>query len=342
MQYSVLGRSGLIVSRLAFGAGSLGIGETLPGLRKNLGREAADRLVARAIDAGITLFDSSDAYTSGQSETLLGQALEGRRQDIVLSSKCGLRVGAAPTATGLSRRHIMEAAEASLRRLRTDWIDIYHLHTIDPFTPIEEVVRGCEALVRDGKVRSIAISNWPAWMAAQMLEIQKREHCSPIIAMQLYYSLVGRDIEDELLPFAEANDIGLLIWSPLAGGFLTGKYTRATPSPEGARRTTFAMPPVDLEQGYDVVDILLRIAAERGCEAGAVAMAWLLARPQVCSVIVGISREDQLDRNLAAADLRLSAEEVAALDQASAQPRRYPGYMLDMIPDPRTRELLRL
>lgn len=342
MRYSVLGGSGLIVSRLAFGAGSLGVGETLPGLRKNLGQDAADRLVARAIDAGITLFDTSDAYTSGQSEALLGQALGSRRGDVVLSSKCGLRVGAAPTAAGLSRRHILEAAEASLRRLQTDWIDVYHLHTIDPFTPLEEVARACEALVQNGKVRSVAVSNWPAWMTASFLEIQIRERCSPIVATQLYYSLVGRDIEDELLPLATASNLGVLVWSPLAGGFLTGKYTRATPNPEGARRTTFSMPPVDLEQGYTVVEVLARIAAEQGCEAGAVAMAWLLAKPQVASVIFGVSREDQLDRNLAAAELQLSSDDIAALDAASATPRRYPGYMLDMIPDSRTRELLGL
>ncbi len=342
MQYSVLGRSGLIVSRLAFGAGSLGVGDTLPGLRKNLGQDAADRLVARAIEAGVTLFDTSDAYTGGQSEILLGHALEGRRQEVVLASKGGLRVGPAPTATGLSRRHLIEAAEASLRRLRTDWIDIYHLHTIDPFTPIDEIVRGCEALVQSGKVRSVAISNWPAWMAATMLELQRREGCSPIVAMQLYYSLVGRDIEDELLPFAAANDIGLIVWSPLAGGFLTGKYTRDTPSPEGARRTTFSQPPVDLERGYDVVDVLRRIADEHDCEPGAVALAWLLAKPQVSSVIFGVSREDQFDRNLAAAEVRLSAEEVALLDETSKPARRYPGYMIDMIPDPRTRQLLGL
>ena len=164
MQYSVLGGSGLIVSRLAFGAGSLGVGETLPGLRKNLDGAAANRLVARAIEAGITLFDTSDVYTEGQSETFLGEALRGHRSEIVLSTKCGMRAGPAPTATGLSRRHLIESAEASLRRLQTDWIDLYHLHTVDPFTPIEEIVRGCEALVRDGKVRSIGLSNWPAWI----------------------------------------------------------------------------------------------------------------------------------------------------------------------------------
>lgn len=338
--YSVLGNSGLIVSRLAFGAGSLGVGETLPGLRKNLGQDAADRLVARAIDAGITLFDTSDAYTSGQSETLLGQALRGRRADIVLSSKCGLRVGQAPTAVGLSRRHILEAADASLRRLQTDWIDVYHLHTIDPYTPIEETARACEALVQSGKVRSIAVSNWPAWMTASLLEIQKRDRCSPLVAMQLYYSLVGREIEEEHLPLAAAANLGTLVWSPLAGGFLTGKYTRETPSPPGARRSAFSMPPVDLGQGYRIVEVLVRIAADHACSPSAVAMAWLMARPGVTSVIFGISREDQLDDNLAAANVRLTAEDIAALDAASATPRRYPGYMLDMVPDPRTRELL--
>jgi aryl-alcohol dehydrogenase-like predicted oxidoreductase len=340
LQYTVLGRSGLIVSRLAFGAGSLGVGETLPGLRKNLDQAAACRIIAKAIDAGVNLFDSSDAYTSGQSETLLGAALEGRRAEIVISTKCGLRVGKAPTDAGLSRRHIIEAAEASLKRLRTDWIDVYHLHTIDPLTPIEEIARACEALVRDGKVRCLALSNWPAWMAAQMLEIQKHEGGSPIVAMQLYYSLVGRDIEEEHVPFAQANDLGLLIWSPLAGGFLTGKYTRETPNPAGARRSTFEQPPVELEKGYGVVDVLRALAVERECEPASIAMAWLLAKPAVSSVIFGISREDQLERNLAQADLILSEDEVARLDAVSASPVRFPNWMLAMTPDPITRNLL--
>lgn len=340
MQYTILGRSGLIVSRLAFGVGSLGVGETLPGLRKNLGESAARRIIDKAIDAGVNLFDSSDAYTGGQSETLLGAALEGRRAEVVISSKCGLRIGKAPTDAGLSRRHIIEAAEASLKRLRTDWIDVYHLHTIDPLTPIEEIARACEALVRDGKVRNIALSNWPAWMAAQMLEIQKSSNASPIAAMQLYYSLVGRDIEEEHVPFALANNMGLMVWSPLAGGFLTGKYTRETPNPDGARRSTFKQPPVDLEKGYDIVDVLRGIAEERECELASVAMAWLMAKPGVSSVIFGISREDQLDRNLAHADMVLSEDEIARLDTVSAIPARFPGWMLSMTPDPITCKLL--
>lgn len=342
MQYTILGNSGLVVSRLAFGAGSLGVGETLPGLRKNIGEDGAKRIVAKAIDAGVNLFDSSDAYTGGQSETLLGLALEGHRGKVVISSKCGLRVGTAPTDAGLSRRHIIEACESSLKRLKTDWIDIYHLHTIDPLTPIDEIARACEALVQSGKVRSIALSNWPAWMAAQMLEMQRGTNASPICAMQLYYSLVGRDIETEHVPFAQANNLGIMVWSPLAGGFLTGKYTRETPNPEGARRSTFSQPPVDLDRGYGIVDEVIAIAAARECEPSSVAMAWLMAKPAVSSVIFGISREEQLDRNLAAADLVLTADEVARLDAASATPARFPDWILGMTPDPVTRKLLGL
>ena len=260
MRYATLGRSGLIVSRLAFGGGSLGVGETLPGLRKNLGEAEAERIVARSIEAGINLFDTSDAYVGGQSELLLGKALGARRKEIVLSSKCGLRVGKAPTDAGLSRRHIIEAAEASLKRLGTDWLDLYYLHSIDPLTPLDETVRACEALVQSGKVRYLGLSNWPAWMSATMLGLQAQHNCSPIVAMQLYYSLVGRDIETELVPMAEANGLGILAWSPLAGGFLTGKYTRENPNPSGARRTTFSHPPVDLGRGYDIVDVLAEIA----------------------------------------------------------------------------------
>lgn len=342
MRYAVLGRSGLIVSRLAFGAGSLGVGETLPGLRKNLGAKEAERIIARALDAGITLFDTSDAYVGGQSEKLLGAALGPRRREIVLASKGGLRVGAAPTASGLSRRHLIEAVEASLRRLGTEWIDIYHLHTIDPLTPIDEVMRACEALVQSGKVRSLGVSNWPAWMAASLLQMQKGSGAQPFAAMQLYYSLVGRDIETELVPLATAEGLGITVWSPLAGGFLTGKYTREDPNPEGARRSSFLQPPVDLERGYDIVAVQRAIAAERECAPGHVALAWLLAKPAVTSVIFGISREAQLDDNLAAADLVLSADEVRRLDAASAQPMRYPDWMLSMTPDPVTKTLLGL
>jgi aryl-alcohol dehydrogenase-like predicted oxidoreductase len=342
MHYSQLGKSGLIVSRLAFGAGSLGVGETLPGLTKNLGQEPANRLIGRAIDAGITLFDTSDAYVGGQSELLLGEALRGKRQDIVLASKCGLRVGTAPTAAGLSRRHILEAVDASLTRLQTDWLDVYHLHSIDPLTPLDETVRACETLVQSGKVRYIALSNWPAWMAATFLGMQRQINAAPIVSTQHYYSLVGRDVETEIVPFVQAEGLGMMVWSPLAGGFLTGKYTRAEPNPPGARRTTFLQPPVDIERGYDVVDILVEIARAHGCNPGHVAMAWLLAKPAVTSVVFGISREEQLDDNLRAADVTLGAEDVARLDAATAQPARYPDWILSMVPDPRTRSLLGL
>lgn len=342
MRYARLGRSGLIVSRLAFGAGSLGVGETLPGLVKSLGPAEAERIVGRAIDAGITLFDTSDAYVGGQSETLLGGALGTKRKDIVLTSKCGLRVGEAPTATGLSRRHIIEACDASLARLGTDWIDVYHLHSIDPLTPLEETMRACEALLQGGKIRYLALSNWPAWTAATMLGLQRRHGCSPIVAMQLYYSLAGRDVETELVPLAEAEGLGILAWSPLAGGFLTGKYTREEPNPPGARRTTFRQPPVAMEQGYDIVETLVSIGEARGLAPAHVALAWLLAKPAVTAVIFGISRESQLDDNLAAADLVLDGKEVARLDAVSATPTRYPDWMLAMVPDPKTRGLLGL
>lgn len=340
MQYRQLGKSGLIVSRLAFGAGSLGVGETLPGLVKNLGEAEAERLVAKAIDAGITLFDTSDAYVGGQSEMLLGHALGSKRKDIVLTSKCGLRVGPQPTAAGLSRRHILEAVDTSLARLKTDWIDVYHLHSIDPLTPLDETMRACEAIVQSGKVRYIALSNWPAWMAATMLGMQRANDCSPIVAMQLYYSLVGRDVETELVPLALAEGLGMLVWSPLAGGFLTGKYTRADPNPVGARRTTFRHPPVDIERGYDAVELLAELAETHGCNPGHIALAWLLAKPAVTSVIFGISKPEQLDDNLRAASVSLKAEEVARLDAVTADPARFPDWILSMVPDPRTRTLL--
>jgi aryl-alcohol dehydrogenase-like predicted oxidoreductase len=340
MKYGKLGHSGLIVSRLAFGGGSLGVGETLPGLKKNLDQAAADRLVGKAMDGGITLFDTSDAYVGGQSELILGQALRGRRAGVVLTSKGGMRTGTAPTDAGLSRRHIIEAVDASLVRLQTDWIDVYHLHTIDPLTPLEETMRACEAVVASGKVRYIALSNWPAWMAATLRGLQATHGCTPLVAMQLYYSLMGRDIERELVPLAEAQGIGLMVWSPLAGGFLTGKYTRENPTPEGARRTTFAQPPFELEHGYDVVDLLVELAQTYDCAPGHVAIGWLLAKPFVSSIIFGVSREAQLDDNLLAADLTLDPQDVARLDALTAPPPVYPGYMMAMTPDPKTKAFL--
>lgn len=316
MRYGQLGNSGLTVSRLAFGAGSLGVGETLPGLVKNIDQTTADQVVGKAIDAGITFFDTSNKYVSGQSETLLGKSLGTRRKDVVLATKGGLPVGPSTLDRGLSFRHIVRECEASLERLGTDWIDIYYAHTIDPLTPLEETAHAFEHLVRSGKVRYVAVSNWPAWQTARMQAAQREIWSLPIIANQIYYSLLGREVERELVPLATATGLGLVVYSPLAGGFLSGKYARDEAPPPGTRRATFnASPRFNIDHGHDVVDLLQRIAKAYGVPPAHVALAWTMQRPTVASVIFGVSRPAQLDENLAAADLVLDPEHVAELDK---------------------------
>ncbi len=319
MRYGRLGGSGLVVSKLAFGAGSLGVGETLPGLRKNIDQPTADGIVGRAIDAGVTFFDTSNKYVNGQSELTLGKALGPRRRDVVIATKCGIPVGESTLDRGLSYRHIVRECEDSLRRLGTDWIDVYHAHTVDAQTPLEETARAFEHLVRSGMTRYVAVSNWPAWMTARFQGIQTQMGASPIVSNQIYYSLLGRQVEREMVPLAQASGLGLVVYSPLAGGFLSGKYERDAPAPEGSRRATFSMSPrFDLDKGHDVVDHLRKLAEGYGVPPAHIALAWTMQRPTVSAVLFGISRASQLDENLGAADLVLDDAHVAELDAMTA------------------------
>ncbi|PEQ11368.1 hypothetical protein B2G71_17600 [Novosphingobium sp. PC22D] len=315
MRYARLGGTGLVVSRLGFGAGSLGVGETLPGLVKNIDLETATRVVGKAMDAGITMFDTSNKYVNGQSEELLGKALGDRRGDIVLATKCGLPVGPSTLDKGLSARHVIRECEKSLKRLGTDWIDVYYAHQIDPEAQLEETARAFEHLVTSGKVRYVAVSNWPAWMTARMQGINERMGHAPIAANQVYYSLLGRQVERELIPLARQTGLGIVVYSALAGGFLSGKYERGKEAPPGTRRATFNISPkFEIEHGHDVVDLLRDLARQYGVAPSHIALAWTMQRPAVASVLFGISREQQLDDNLPAADLVLEDEHVAALD----------------------------
>lgn len=319
MRYNRLGTSGLIVSKMSFGAGSLGIGETIPGLIKNIDQASANSIVALAIDRGITLFDTSDKYVEGKSEETLGRALGKRRKDVIVASKCGLPVGPLKTDRGLSARHIIEACEGSLKRLGTDWIDVYYAHTFDHDTPLEETARAFDYLMTKGMVRYIGISNWPAWMAARLLGIQDKQGYAPAVCNQVYYSIVGRDIERELVPLAKASGLGITTFSPMAGGFLTGKYTRGAPPPPGTRRATFtASPKLDLDRAFDVVDFLKKIAPKYNATPGQVALAWSMQKPFINSVTFGITRQAQLEENLGAADLILSDADMSAIDQLTA------------------------
>ncbi len=315
MEYNRLGTSGLVVSRMAFGAGSLGVGETLPGLRKNIDQGEASRIVSQAMDAGINLFDTSNKYVNGQSEAFLGGALGERRKEVVLATKGGLPMGDGPLNRGLSYRNIVGACEDSLRRLNTDWIDIYYAHVADPETPLEETARAFDHLVRSGKVRYVAVSNWPAWKIAQFQAIQRDMGASPIVCTQIYYSLLGRQAERELIPLAQDTGLGITVYSPLAGGFLTGKYLRDEPAPEGTRRATFSISPqFEMDHGFDVVDCLKDIASGYGVPPAHVALAWTMQRPGINSIIFGISRTEQLTENLGAAQLKLEPEHIERLD----------------------------
>ncbi len=326
MQYARLGNTGLLVSRLSFGAMMFGSGKMLGVLDLKIDQTQANELVARALDSGINLFDTANGYGSGQSEEILGRALGKRRRDAVLATKCGFRAGTAVADAGLSHRHIIMACEDSLRRLGTDWIDLYQVHKIDPQTPFEETARALEDLVRRGLVRYVGFSNWHAWEAATALGIQERRGFSPFVSAQMYYSLVGRDLEHEVVPFARRAGVGILVWSPLAGGFLSGKYTRQDPTGGSGRLKDFDFIPFDKEKGYAIVDELKATGQKRGATPAQVALAWLLAKEHVTSVIMGFSNAKQFEDNLGALAVQLSAEEVARLDAASAPAPTYPGW----------------
>lgn len=313
MQYTTLGHTGLVVSRLAFGAMTFGTGEMVPGVTNNIDQTMADQMVNRALDAGINFFDTADAYTGGQSEIMLGKALGSRRHEAVIATKVGFRTGNALTDSGLSYHHIIASAEASLKRLGTDYIDLYQLHIPDPLTPPEETLSALDNLVRRGLVRYVGFSNFSAWKAARMLGIQERQGYARFVAAQMYYSLLGRDIEHEIVPFVEDAGIGIMVWSPLASGFLSGKYTRETPVAD-ARRQKFQFPPIDVEKGYEVVELLKQIGQNRGASPAQVAIAWILTKPFISSVIIGANKMHQLEDNLGSVELRLSAHEVEQLD----------------------------
>ena len=333
MQYATLGRTGLVVSRLSFGSMTLGTGVSRVGMKLTIDDKAAATLVGRAIDSGINLFDTADGYGGGQSEEILGRALGKRRKDVVLATKCGFRFSPTMTDAGLSYRHVIEACEASLERLGTDWIDLYQVHKIDSLTPFEETARALEDLVRRGLVRYIGFSNWQAWQAASALGVQERHGWMRFASAQMYYSLVGRDLEHEFVPMARQEGVGILVWSPLAGGFLSGKYTRQDPTGGGGRLKDFDFIPIDKDRGFAIVDLLHELGRQRKAKPAQIALAWLLAKPGVTSVIIGFSNEQQFTDNLATLDVKLTPDDVAALDKASQPATQYPGWFQERTVD---------
>ena len=326
MNYRSLGGTGLRVSELCFGTMTFG-GEGMYTVIGSTEQAEADRLVGACLDAGINFFDTADVYSGGRSEQILGKALGARRKDVVVATKARGRTGPGPNQLGLSRGHIMEAVDASLQRLGTDYIDLYQINGFDALTPWEETLRALDDLVRAGKVRYLGASNLAAWQLMKALGVSARDRLARFETLQAYYSLAGRDLERELVPLMESERVGLLVWSPLAGGFQGGKISRNQKA-EGTRRASFNFPPVNEERAYAVLDVLGAIAKAREVSVARLALAWLLHRPFTTSVIIGARNDTQLKDNLAAADLALSADELQRLDVASALPPEYPGWMI--------------
>jgi aryl-alcohol dehydrogenase-like predicted oxidoreductase len=331
MQYKTLGDTGLFVSKLCFGTMTFSGGTGFWKAIGSVDQSGADALIKASVAAGIIFFDTADVYSEGESEKILGQSFKNlniARKDVVLATKVFGRVGPGRNDAGASRGHIMDAAEASLRRLQTDHIDLYQIHGNDSVTPVEETLRALDALVTQGKVRYIGCSNWQAWKIAKALGISDAKNIARFDTLQAYYSIAGRDLERDIVPLLEAEKTGLLVWSPLAGGLLSGKFSRQNQKPEGARRSEFDFPIVDKERAWKILDAVAPIAKAHGCSPARVSLAWLLTKPVVTSVIIGAKRLDQLEDNLAAVDLELAGDEIKQLDEVSALPPEYPGWML--------------
>ncbi len=311
---------------MAFGAMNFGDYD-FSGFISNVDEKLAKKMVDKAIEEGINLFDTADMYAAGQSEEILGGVLGDKRKDILISTKAFFRSDSAVIHAGLSRRHIIDSCEASLKRLGTDYIDIFLLHDYDPVTPLEETARALEYLITKGMVRYVGESNLSAWQAEKLIGIQRHLGFSQMVAAQVYYSLLGRDIEHEIVPQAEEAGLGIMAWSPLASGFLTGKYTRDNPDGGGGRRATFDFPPIDKEKGYDVVDKLKEIASGHGRTPQQVAYAWVMSKSFVSTVLVGATSMDQLEDNLKAEQIQLTDIELTTLDEITAPVPPYPKWV---------------
>jgi len=333
MRNHSLGRTGLFVSELCLGTMTFGGSE---GMWRSLGALSpadAERLIGQAFDAGINFIDTADVYAGGISEEITGQALKNLkipRADVVVATKVFGEMGTGPNSRGASRHHILEGVKASLGRLQLDHIDLYQIHGFDPVTPIEETVRALDQLVRHGHVRYVGVSNWAAWQIAKALGIAERLGLARFESLQAYYSVAGRDLERELIPMLRSEGLGLLVWSPLAGGLLSGKYADANGPESGSRRTAFDFPPVDRDRARACIEVMREVAQGHFVSIARVALAWLLHQPQVTSVIIGAKRPEQLADNLAAAALRLSAADIERINAVSRLPPEYPGWMFDM------------
>jgi aryl-alcohol dehydrogenase-like predicted oxidoreductase len=332
MRSKPLGRTGLFVSELCLGTMTFGGGTGMWGQIGNLQQTDAERLVGQALDAGINFIDTADVYAGGLSEQITGQALKNLkvpRESVVLATKVFGETAPGPNARGASRSHILDGVKASLKRLQLDHIDLYQIHGFDPATPIEETVRALDLLVRQGHVRYVGVSNWAAWQIVKALGIAERLGLARFESLQAYYTVAGRDLERELVPMLASEGVGLMVWSPLAGGLLSGKFGPGQQAEAGSRRIGFDFPPVNLARADDCIAAMRPMAQARGVSVAQIALAWLLHQAQVTTVIVGAKRPEQLADNIAATQVSLRADELQALGEASRLPSEYPGWMFE-------------
>ena len=333
MRYNTLGRTGLYVSELCLGTMTFaGVGGNWVHIG-NLDQPAVDKVVRAALDAGINFFDTADVYSFGLSEQMLGQAFRNlgvARRDVVVATKVFGAMSGGPNDRGAGRVHIVDGVKRSLERMQMEFVDLFQIHGTDQVTPLEETLRALDDLVRQGLVRHVGVSNWQAWWLMKALGICERLNLARIDSIQSYYTIAGRDLEREVVPLLRHEGVGLMVWSPLAGGLLSGKYGPGSNGPEDSRRTKFDFPPVNRDRAWACVDAMREVAANHeGASVARVALAWLLAKPWVSTIIVGAKTTEQLADNIAATDLKLSADEVAQLDKVSALPPEYPGWMLE-------------
>jgi aryl-alcohol dehydrogenase-like predicted oxidoreductase len=331
MKYNLLGRTGLKVSELCLGTMTFG-GKGMFKVVGSLGQEPVDALMKKAIDAGINFIDTANVYSEGMSEELTGQSIRNlglHRDDLVLATKVRGKMGELPNDIGLTRKHIIQQAEASLRRLQVDYIDLYQIHSYDPLTPLEETLSALDNLVRSGKVRYIGASNLAAWQLMKALSYSEYHQLAKFVSLQAYYTIAGRDLERELIPLLVDQKLGLLVWSPLAGGLLSGKYSRDKEKEGTGRRANFDFPPVNRDRTFDIIDLLQPMAKSKNVSVAGLALAWLLKQPAVTTIIIGANNIDQLDDNLKSIDITFTPEELETLSRVSQLPPEYPGWMLE-------------
>ena len=331
MKYNFLGNTGLEVSELCMGTMTFG-GRGMWTAIGALPQEQVNNLMKQAIDGGINFIDTANVYSEGLSEQMTGQAIRDlglKRDDLVIATKVRGQIGEGPNSAGLSKKHIFQQADESLKRLNMDYIDLYQIHGFDALTPLEETLEALDLLVKSGKVRYIGCSNLAAWQIMKSLGISAQNHLSKFVSLQAYYTIAGRDLEREIVPLLCDQKIGLMVWSPLAGGLLSGKYNRNSESEEGGRRASFDFPPVNKDKAFDIIDVMQKIAEAKQATVAQIALAWLLHQPAVTTVIIGANKPHQLSDNLNSINVKFTDDEVKQLDEVSKLAPEYPGWMIE-------------